>query len=103
MQATCKEASVHDEKGVTATELSTAAQPKPTERMSIRKSNMKASKAPKSHTCNELSCRLGAVSAIDRLPGRCLRYVGHHSNSLHILYMKLRMTADEAKSKCGGH
>ena len=79
LQATCKEASVH-EKGVTATELSTAAEPK----LSIRMSNLKASKAPKCHTCNELADRLGVVSATDRLSGRCSRYVGHNSNSLHI-------------------
>ena len=42
VQATCKEASVHDEKGVTRTELSTAAEPK-LKCMSIRKSNLKAS------------------------------------------------------------
>ena len=70
LQATCKEASVH-EKGVTATGLSTAAEPK----LSIHMSNLKANKAPKCHTCNELAGRLGVVSAIDRLSGRCLRYV----------------------------
>ena len=70
--------------------LLTATQPK-LKCMSILKSNLKASKAPNCHTCNELDGRSGTVLAIDKLSGRDVR---HHSNILHILYMNLCKTYD---------